>query len=128
MIKSGKAWFLPNGVSQFGEEKQMTFGLADFQRKTLKKEEDGVAFTVGNYAKKSGFKSRIRVYLTSQIIETVHSDSDIKSEDEREGKPLLKNEINTDVFPVVSVQSDDEQVVETFTSFNLLKQIMNVIH
>ena len=76
-----------------------------------------MAFTVGNYAKKSGFKSRIRVYLTSQIIETVHSDSDIKSEDEREGKPLLKNEINTDVFPVVSVQSDDEQVVETFTSF-----------
>ena len=94
-------------------------GLADFQRETLKKEEDGVAFKVGNCAEKNGFKSRIRVYLTSQIIETVHSDSDIESEDECEceGKPLLKSEINTDVFPVVSVQSDDDHVVETFTSF-----------
>ena len=117
LIKAGKAWFFPNGMSQFGEEKEMTFGLADFQRETLKKEEDGVAFTVGNYAEKNGFKSRIRVYLTSQIIETLHSDSDIESEDESEGKPLLKSETNTDVFPVVSVQSDDDQVVETFTSF-----------
>ena len=104
-------------MSQFNEEKEMTFGLADFQRETLKKEEDGVAFTVGNYAEKNGFKSRIRVYLTSQIIETLHCDSDIESEDESERKPLLKSETNTDVFPVVSVQSDDDQVVETFTSF-----------
>ena len=64
-IKAGKAWFSPNGMSQFGEKKEMTFGLADFQRETLKKEEDGVAFTVGNYAEKIRFKSRIRVYLTS---------------------------------------------------------------
>ena len=36
LIKSGKEWFFPKGKCQFGSEKEMIFGLADFQRKTRK--------------------------------------------------------------------------------------------
>lgn len=53
----------------------MIFGLADFQRKTLEEKDEYVNFTVGKYAEKNGFKTRIRVYLTSTPAETIDSDN-----------------------------------------------------
>ena len=35
LIEAGKAWFFPSGTSKFGEDKEMTFGLADFQRRYI---------------------------------------------------------------------------------------------
>ena len=93
LSKSGKECFFPKGKCQFGSEKEMILGLADFQRKTLGKKHDGVTFTVGNYAEKNGLKSRIRVYLTSQPAEIILSDCSNEDEDD---DFLLQTSIQTE--------------------------------
>ena len=118
LIEAGKAWFFPSGMSKFGEDKEMTFGLADFQRRDIKKKEGNMTFTVGNYAEKNGFKSRIRVYLTSQTVETVDCNSSSESENSFGATTSFNNSerrINV-VFDEPSL-SDGDQAVGTSTSF-----------
>lgn len=112
LIEAGKAWYFPNGVSQFGKDKEMHFGLADFQRQALEKEEENLSFTVGNYAEKNGFKSRIRVYLTSQLAETIISDSSSESEDDENTTGVSTISLPQAQF----LENDEEHVVDNFTS------------
>ena len=116
LIKSGKEWFFPKGKCQFGSEKEMIFGLADFQRKNLEKKDDGVTFTVGNYAEKNGFKSRIRVYLTSQLAEIILSDCSSEDEDD---DFLPRTSTQTESWlqqPDHSDENEFDEVIENTTS------------
>ena len=118
LIKSGKEWFFPKGKCQFGSEKEMIFGLADFQRKTLEKKDEGVIFTVGNYAEKNGFKSRIRVYLTSQLAEIILSDCSSEDEDD-DFLPRTSTKIDTESWlqqPDHSDESEFDEEIENTTS------------
>ena len=67
VIESGKKWFFTDGKSSLGNEQELKFGLADFKREPLADvDAGGVPFTLGHYAKKNGFKSRVRTYFTSE--------------------------------------------------------------
>ena len=77
-----------------------------------------MTFTVGNYAEKNGFKSRIRVYLTSQTVETVDSNSSSESENSFGSTTSFNNsERRINVVPDEPSLSDDDQAVGTSTSF-----------
>lgn len=118
LIKSGKELFFPKGKCQFGNEKEMIFGLADFQRKTLEEKDEYVNFTVGKYAEKNGFKTRIRVYLTSTPAETIDSDSSSEDEDDIL-LPRTSTQINMDSWLEQSGHNDDDDydgIVENTTS------------
>ena len=74
MEKSG---FFPDGNSSMGAKHKMKLSLADFQRQTLSKTIGDVAFTLGDYYTKNGFKSRVRFYFTSEKKEiNISSSSD----------------------------------------------------
>lgn len=80
LIDAGKRWFFPVGKSSFGTMENMTFGLADFKRQLLEKHHDDDEFTLGAYAQKNGFKSRVRIYMTTnsrdEDIASLSSDDD----------------------------------------------------
>jgi hypothetical protein len=122
LIKSGKEWFFPKGKSQFGSENEMNFGLADFQRKTLEKEDEDVSFTVGNYAEKNGFKSRIRVYLTSasKLAETINSDDSSEGEDDDLFPRLTSTQISTELWPEQPDRIDNDEYEDEIIEQNTL--------
>ena len=81
LMDTGEKWFFPDGKSFFGTKQGMKLGLADFKRQPLTEFDGDVAITLGDYAEKNGFKSRVHLYLTTdQSVQTITSSSSDEDE------------------------------------------------
>lgn len=101
LIDAGRKWFFPDGRSSFGTADNMKFGLADFKRQPLTKCDGDAEITLGAYAQKNGFKSRVRLYMTSdsrvEEVATSSSDEDpVSWEDPHTSTPLVTSNSVTD--------------------------------
>lgn len=103
LIEAGENWFFPDGQSSFGNIIDMNVGLADFKRQTLKETVGDLQFTLGDYADKNGFKSRVRLYFTSE------------KNDERSLSPSMSDEDDFLPGPFSTLTSKNESD-ENYTS------------
>lgn len=67
LMEVGEKWFFPDGKSSMGAKQDMKLGLADFKRQTLPGGD--VAFSLGDYCTNHGFKSRVRLFFTTEMKE-----------------------------------------------------------